>query len=199
METIKRLILQFFELPNRIYNNVILKGRYVEYEKYAINGRIHIYGHGRIKLGDGFRCNSSLSANPVGGPYQTSLTCERGAELLIGKNVGISGTAIVAKKSIIIEDNVMIGSGCCIYDTDFHPIEYVKRVKEPQNGTCCPVHIGEGVFVGARSIILKGVVIGKHSVIAAGSVVTKSIPPNELWGGGPARFIRNLEETEPPH
>ena len=53
-----------------------------------------------------------------------------------------------------------------------------------------PVVIGNDVFIGAKSIILKGVTIGENSVIGAGSVVTKSVPANQIWAGNPAKFIR---------
>jgi serine acetyltransferase len=48
---------------------------------------------------------------------------DRGATLAIGKNVGISSTAIVAHKKITIGKNVKIGGRVCIYDTDFHSLD----------------------------------------------------------------------------
>lgn len=54
--------------------------------------------------------------------------------------------------------------------------------------------IEDGVFIGARAIILPGVTVGEGSVIGAGSVVTKNIPPHQVWAGNPARFIMSLEE-----
>lgn len=50
--------------------------------------------------------------------------------------------------------------------------------------------IGDGVWIGAHSIILKGVKINNGAVIAAGAVVVSDIPSNEVWGGVPARFLR---------
>lgn len=47
-------------------------------------------------------------------------------------------------------------------------------------------------FIGARSIICKGVTIGDHAMIAAGSVVVGDVPANEVWGGNPAKFIKNI-------
>ena len=46
------------------------------------------------------------------------------------------------------------------------------------------VQIGNNVFVGAKTVILPGVSIGDNVVIAANSSVTKSVPSNEVWGGG---------------
>lgn len=57
-------------------------------------------------------------------------------------------------------------------------------------GTTKPVSIGNGAFIGAHSIILKGVSIGEKSIVGAGSVVTKGIPDGEVWAGNPAQFIR---------
>jgi acetyltransferase-like isoleucine patch superfamily enzyme len=52
-----------------------------------------------------------------------------------------------------------------------------------------PVTIGNNVFIGAHSTILKGVTIGDKAIIGAGSVVAKSVPAGEIWAGNPARFI----------
>ena len=50
----------------------------------------------------------------------------------------------------------------------------------------------EGVFIGGHCTILKGVTIGMNSVVGSNSLVTKSIPNNEVWGGNPAKKIKNL-------
>ena len=55
-----------------------------------------------------------------------------------------------------------------------------------------PIIVGDDVFVGANSIILKGVIIGARVIIGAGSVVTKNIPSDEIWAGNPAKFIRKV-------
>lgn len=54
------------------------------------------------------------------------------------------------------------------------------------------VTIGHHVWVGANSVLLPGSVIGDYSVIAAGAVVRGTVPPKQLWGGVPARRIRDL-------
>ena len=67
----------------------------------------------------------------------------------------------------------------------FHP-EWVKPIKEVARIT----HIGNDVWVGARSIIMDGVTIGDGAIVAAGSVVAKDVPPYAIVGGAPAEIIK---------
>ncbi len=90
---------------------------------------------------------------------------------------------------------MLIGAGCKIYDTDFHPIDAEYRFggrKDNQETKTKPIVIEDGVFIGGHSIILKGTHIGSNTVIGAGSVVSGEIPANQIWAGNPARFIRKL-------
>lgn len=57
--------------------------------------------------------------------------------------------------------------------------------------------IGANCFVGGRSVILPGVEIGDNCVVGAGSVVTKSVPPNSIVAGNPARVIRTDIQVGP--
>ena len=54
------------------------------------------------------------------------------------------------------------------------------------------VVIGNGCWVGARSVILRDVILGDYCIVAAGAVVTKSFPSRSLIAGVPARLIRTL-------
>ena len=165
---------------------------------WEINGRINIISKGVINIGDKFRVNSGANYNIIGGDIRTNLITYKDGKIEIGNNVGISNTTIVAHCSVRIEDDVRIGGGCKIYDSDFHSLKYEERMMTPDPGIeCKPVEILNGAFIGAHSIILKGVVIGRHSVVGAGSVVAKNIPDNEVWGGNPAKFIKKLgQENE---
>ena len=53
------------------------------------------------------------------------------------------------------------------------------------------VIIEDGVFIGLNVVICNSVRIGKGAVIGAGSIVTKDIPPYQVWAGNPARYIKN--------
>jgi maltose O-acetyltransferase len=61
------------------------------------------------------------------------------------------------------------------------------------------VIIKDHAFVGARAIIMPGVTIGEHAIVAAGSVVTKSVEPNTVVGGNPAKFIMKTEDLMNKH
>lgn len=156
---------------------------------------LKIYG-GEISIGRNFTCNNKFSSNSVGliQPCLFNIFCD-GAKIEIGDNVGISGTTINSTTQIIIGNNTIIGSGCLITDTDSHPLLPTTRLKS-QSGDLAnkkPITIGDNVFIGARSIILKGVVIGDGAVIGAGSVVTKDIPSNTLFAGNPAIMIKEFK------
>lgn len=165
-------------------------------KKICINGRLRLYGKGCLVLGDNVRINSDYRMNPIGGNTFTSFYIKDKAVLSIGDNTGMSNAAVYASQKIEIGKNVKIGGSVKIYDTDFHSINYQERAMKKDPGIkSLPVCIGNDVFIGAHSIILKGVSIGDRSVVGAGSVVTKNIPPDELWAGVPARFIKKLGDN----
>ena len=68
----------------------------------------------------------------------------------------------------------------------------IAGVLEPPS--LIPCEVGDFVLIGANSVILEGVSIGNGAVIAAGSVVTHNVPPNTVYGGSPAKFIKNVDE-----
>jgi acetyltransferase-like isoleucine patch superfamily enzyme len=56
------------------------------------------------------------------------------------------------------------------------------------------VRIGKNVWIGANATICPGVSIGDGAVIAAGAVVTGDVPKNTVYGGVPAKFIKEITE-----
>ena len=91
---------------------------------------------------------------------------------------------IVCSSSITIGAGSVIGVGVSFRDTDGHHLL-------PANGEITkPVTIKDHVWIGANATILKGVTIGEGAVIAAGSVVTKDVPPYSLYGGVPAKLLK---------
>lgn len=157
-----------------------------------ISGLVFIKNKGSCVIGPGFSANSGSIFNPIGGDSICRIIIKVGACLYIGKNFGISNSTIFCERKICIGDNVVVGGGCKIWDTDFHPLDASKRRANDQETIARKsVSIGNDVWIGGGSIILKGVSIGNSSIIGAGSVVTKNIGSNEIWAGNPAKFIRS--------
>ena len=189
------IILKIYLLPANIFNFLLLKIKKVKKGKNVmIYGKIGIYGDGRITIGNDVTINSIPRFNPIGG-IKTLFQTRHGGRIIIGNNVGISHCAITAYEKVEIQDNVLLGSGVKIYDTDFHSLDYDFRIGNKQgNPIIKPVIIEEGAFIGTMCIILKGVRIGKHSIVGAGSVVTNNVPDGEIWAGNPAKRIGYIRD-----
>jgi chloramphenicol O-acetyltransferase type B len=111
--------------------------------------------------------------------------------------------------------NTNIGSFCSIANNvaiggAMHPIDWVsmspvfykgrdsisKKFATFDRKQDKTTHIGNDVWIGQYSIIKQGVDIGTGGIIGMGSVVTKNIPPYEIWAGNPAKFIRKRFDDE---
>ena len=174
----------------------IIRG--VEWPKQlTIRGKLGLSCAGSIVIGENLTLLNDTKYNRAGICHPTQLVAAKGASLTIGNNVGISGASIYCAESISIGNHVLIGVNCHIYDTDFHPIDYLDR-RESRSGKTSPVMIEEDVWLCASVTVLKGVTIGARSVIAAGSVVTQNIPPDTIAGGVPARPINTISPKHGP-
>jgi acetyltransferase-like isoleucine patch superfamily enzyme len=71
-----------------------------------------------------------------------------------------------------------------------------KYSDSPWGNRFAPIRIFDNCFVGARTIILPGVTVGPDSIIGAGSVVTKTVPPDTVWAGAPARELSTVPDAE---
>jgi len=150
----------------------------------------------KVEIGDNVIFNSNTKDNLVGIFKKSSVFVSNNAKLIIGNNTGFSGVSIYCTKEIVFGQYINCGGNVLIWDTDFHPLNYLdRRVHDIKKINSKPIFIDDDVFIGANSIILKGVKIGKRSIIASGSIVVKDIPDDEIWGGNPARFIKKLNNA----
>jgi acetyltransferase-like isoleucine patch superfamily enzyme len=203
-------ILGFFlTLFVKIYNRILkhIENIRVLYLLYSSNvkfnpKKIKFRGYPQLKiaqnsnviLGDDFVCVSG-AFRTVSTEMCSKICVSKDAELCIGCHTGMSNTAIHCHKLVTIGDHCDIGAGTFITDTDFHSLEWQFRQegKGVANRAIKPVKIGNNVFIGARTIILKGVTIGDKVIVGAGSVVSSDIPAGEIWAGNPARFIKKVQ------
>lgn len=190
LKTLLRIIVYIEKKRVLIINKMILLSQSVDIGLgIKIQGRIHIVNKGYMRFSDNVKLNSSVVANPISHHSCSFFTAENG-KLIIGEDSGLSGCTIYAVECIKIGKRVLIGAGTNIYDTDFHSLNLEDRCDGDSNIKIAPVFISDDCFIGANVTILKGVSIGKGSVVAACSVVTRDVGENELWGGNPARLIR---------
>ena len=109
------------------------------------------------------------------------------ARLTMGNNCYVNAeTDIRCEDSITIGDDVGIARKVTIMDSDSHSIV----AENGKNIISAPIIIGNHVWIGTNSKILKGVTIGDGALIAAGAVVTKDVPPYSIVAGIPAKVIK---------
>jgi len=95
--------------------------------------------------------------------------------------------------------NVEIGSDACISQS-VYLCTGNHNWSDPAFGLIVvPIVIGDGAWIGARSVVGPGVRIGECAIAQAGSVVTKEIPAFEIHGGNPAHFLRKRPLAQHKH
>lgn len=133
-----------------------------------------------------------------------------GPALVLGDRVAMRPfSTITAAESIVLEDDVAVGSHSYISD-----LEHLRAGKEAWAASrtaderamenpnmvspveTTPVRIGRGTWIGERVAVLRGSDIGTHCVIGANSVVRGTIPDYSIAVGAPARVVGSTREAE---
>lgn len=141
---------------------------HVRYPWVKYNGFVRIMAHTRFA-----KRNIVLGHNVQFGKY-----CGIASDLYVGNDVLFAGKIS------------FLGGNDHVYDIP------EKTIWSSPRGLERGIHIEDDVWVGNGCILLGGVTIGKGAIIAAGAVVTKNVPPCEIWGGVPARKIKDRFNTE---
>ncbi len=215
MKVLRKLVLHVLALPKTLFFNfrylpfaqavrlpVIVSHRVWLMETSgsvtlasARTGAVKI-GFGNVSLFDQHRSRTIWKVSPgasvaFGGKafigHGSKINVE--GSLALGDRFSISAeSAIVANHKVAIGDRVLISWDVLIMDSDFHSIfdDAGNHINPPQ-----AINIGNDVWLGCRSLILKGVSLAGGVVVAAASTVTKPIETQKvLVGGSPAAVIR---------
>jgi len=113
----------------------------------------------------------------------------KGVKVLNWRNLSVgdysylaSDVTIRAQHTITIGRWVIIGPEAFISNGD-HSLKDLSP-------SASPIRIGDGVYVGARAMILGGVTIGDHAVVGAGAVVVRDVPPGGICVGIPGKVVK---------
>ena len=155
--------------------------RFLKIGRINVRGPIRIIKrHGTISVGEFTTFWPNVKISCYGRSYNEPARLDIGDWCSIGDR-----TEIHCGKKIMIGKHVIIAWDCVIMDRDYHSPEGTLEIFNP-------VVIEDNVWIGCRSIILKGVIIGEGAIVAAGSVVTHNAPPHTLVAGNPARVIKEV-------
>lgn len=112
----------------------------------------------------------------------TKVVIHNGGELTIGDSTYINeNSRIHCKKRITIGNHCAIAWNTNIIDTDIHTIHYTKDKKNYD----ADISIGNHVWIGANSMILKGTTIEDNCIVGANSVVKGILNTQHIYNGNP--------------
>lgn len=179
----------------KIYNLFYLKKHKVTIGKNPImldQIIMKITNESKVKIGDNFRFLSGLRFIDISPAILGSITVKPNAVLSIGDNVGISSSSLLSFNNITIGNNVLIGAGSLIMDTNGHSMDPFERKLESMTGvgrSGIPVVIEDDVWIGSNCSILGGAHVCRGAVIAINSVIKSKIPPYAIAIGNPAKVV----------
>ena len=90
-----------------------------------------------------------------------------------------------------IEDDVFVGPNATFTNDSFPRSKHYRDT--PQRTLVC-----RNASIGANATILPGVTIGRNAMVGAGAVITRSVPPNAIVVGNPARIVGYADSVEGP-
>jgi acetyltransferase-like isoleucine patch superfamily enzyme len=111
----------------------------------------------------------------------------------VGERCKISSHTFVCE-GVTIEDNVFVGHGV-VFVNDMYP-RATTPDGELQTAADWKVEttlIKKGASIGSGATILANLTVGENAIVGAGSVVTRTVPPNTIVVGNPARVVRTVD------
>jgi acetyltransferase-like isoleucine patch superfamily enzyme len=172
---------RYYSIKFRLLGRRVVVGR-----NFRVVGSLDIRGPGTVIFGDNCFVHSTYIQRT------TPWTHSPEAVIKFGNGVGLAGTRLGCQLRIEVGDNCGL-SDSRILDTDFHSARDAGGNRQSSAAAAQPVRIGNNVWLGTASMILKGVTIGDNAVVGAGAVVGTNVPPNVIVFGNPAKVIWKLE------
>lgn len=149
----------------------------------------YLYGDLHIFIGNNVTVHSRSSFSAASVFDNPSLYIGDRTYLGPGLSVGVA-------KQVSIGASCYVSTNVSISDNDGHPLDPIKRAegKPVAEEDVLPVRIGDYVWIGEGSAILKGVTIGEGAVVGAKSVVVRDIEPFTVVAGNPAVVIGRIPQ-----
>ena len=97
-----------------------------------------------------------------------------------------NGTTFAHPVGVVIDEDVVFGKGCCIYQN-------VTIGKKSSAEGKSPV-IGDNVRIYANACVVGDIKIGNNAVIGAGAIVLHDVPENAIVAGNPAKVIKYRDD-----
>jgi acetyltransferase-like isoleucine patch superfamily enzyme len=160
------------------------------YPGITIDFKSKIEGYCSIVCIKGGKLNISNSTISFG----TNIVADKGSTLSINNSFIGRNCVITSKEKITINSGCLLAEMVVIRDQD-HLTDIGNGENLRGEFKTSPIEIEENAWIAAKATILKGVQIGRFSVVAASAVVTKNVPSFQLWGGVPAKLIKQINEN----
>jgi acetyltransferase-like isoleucine patch superfamily enzyme len=153
-----------------------------------------------VKLGENVKLSKfiNLYGCRIGDNTKIGAFVEVQKNASIGRNCKISSHSFVCE-GVTIEDDVFIGHGVTFIN-DPYPRATGASGELQQQGEDWQVEttlVRKGASIGSGATILSKVTVGERAIVGAGSVVTKSVAPDAVVAGNPARVLRKLVPPRP--
>jgi acetyltransferase-like isoleucine patch superfamily enzyme len=200
----------------KVLRGLLLKARLGACDGVPLVGRgVRVTSPQLIRAGRGFVIEDLAEVQGLsqgGVHFGHNVTIGRGAQIRMsgyyGRDLGVGLTVgdesnvslqafIGASGGVTIGRRVLMGPGVMLLSEE-HLAQRLDIDIKAQGVRPAPIHVEDGVWLGARVAILGGVRVGEGAIVGAGAVVREDVPRYTVAAGVPAKVVRNRSRTDMP-